>query len=215
MYRDTYILRQTTSTQRRTYTQTPADAHTTHGCTVSAGPLPARLAPHDPMDCGPPGPLPVGLSRQECCSGLPCPPPGDLPDPGIKPTPLRSSTLAGGRFTTNTTWGAVHAQTGTRIYRERDVCTHVHRDTQRHARSEALRVCCPRRALSPEGVCVLPRRRPRPVGAAVQLSLRPLNPRVCPPCHLAGHVHAAPVFLQDRMQSRSSHNVQLSCCSCL
>ena len=30
-------------------------------------------------------PLSVGLSRQECCSGLPCPPPGDLPDPGIEP----------------------------------------------------------------------------------------------------------------------------------
>ena len=27
----------------------------------------------------------VGLSRQEYWSGLPCPPPGDLPDPGIKP----------------------------------------------------------------------------------------------------------------------------------
>ena len=25
------------------------------------------------------------FSRQEYCSGLPCPPPGDLPDPGIKP----------------------------------------------------------------------------------------------------------------------------------
>ena len=29
-------------------------------------------------------PLSVGFSRQECWSGLPCPPPGDLPDPGIK-----------------------------------------------------------------------------------------------------------------------------------
>ena len=28
-------------------------------------------------------PLSVGFSRQEYCSGLPCPPPGDLPDPGI------------------------------------------------------------------------------------------------------------------------------------
>ena len=27
---------------------------------------------------------PWGFSRQECWSGLPCPPPGDLPDPGIK-----------------------------------------------------------------------------------------------------------------------------------
>ena len=31
-----------------------------------------------------------GLSRQEHWSGLPCPPPGDLPNPGIKP---RSPTL--------------------------------------------------------------------------------------------------------------------------
>ena len=30
-------------------------------------------------------PLPMGFSRQEYWSGLPCPPPGDLPDPGIKP----------------------------------------------------------------------------------------------------------------------------------
>ena len=28
-------------------------------------------------------PLSMGLSRQEHWSGLPCPPPGDLPDPGI------------------------------------------------------------------------------------------------------------------------------------
>ena len=28
---------------------------------------------------------PWGLSRQEYSSGLPCPPPGDLPSPGIKP----------------------------------------------------------------------------------------------------------------------------------
>ena len=30
-------------------------------------------------------PLSMGFSRQEYWSGLPCPPPGDLPDPGIKP----------------------------------------------------------------------------------------------------------------------------------
>ena len=30
-------------------------------------------------------PLSVGFSRQEYWSGLPCPPPGDLPNPGIKP----------------------------------------------------------------------------------------------------------------------------------
>ena len=33
---------------------------------------------------------PWGFSRQEHWSGLPCPPPGDLPNPGIKP---RSPTL--------------------------------------------------------------------------------------------------------------------------
>ena len=30
-------------------------------------------------------PLSIGFSRHEHWSGLPCPPPGDLPDPGIKP----------------------------------------------------------------------------------------------------------------------------------
>ena len=30
---------------------------------------------------------PWGFSRQEYWSGLPCPPPGDLPNPGIKPRP--------------------------------------------------------------------------------------------------------------------------------
>ena len=40
-------------------------------------------------------PLSMGLSRQEYWSGLPCPPPGDLPDPGIKPASLTSSALAG------------------------------------------------------------------------------------------------------------------------
>ena len=30
-------------------------------------------------------PLSIGFSKQEYWSVLPCPPPGDLPDPGIKP----------------------------------------------------------------------------------------------------------------------------------
>ena len=48
-------------------------------------------------------PLSMGSSRQEYESGLPCPPPGDLPDPGIKPASLMSPTLAGRFFTTRTT----------------------------------------------------------------------------------------------------------------
>ena len=35
-----------------------------------------------------------------------CPPPGDLPNPGIEPTSLRSSALAGRFFTTSATWEA-------------------------------------------------------------------------------------------------------------
>ena len=35
----------------------------------------------------------MGFSRQEYQSRLPCPPPVDLPDPGIKPTSLRSPLL--------------------------------------------------------------------------------------------------------------------------
>ena len=48
-------------------------------------------------------PLSMGFSRQEYWSGLPCYPPGDLPDPGIKPISLKSSALANGFFTTSIT----------------------------------------------------------------------------------------------------------------
>ena len=48
-------------------------------------------------------PLSMGFSRQEYWSGLPFPPPGDLPDPGIEPASLASPALAGGFFTTSTT----------------------------------------------------------------------------------------------------------------
>ena len=40
-------------------------------------------------------PLPTGFSRQEYWSGLPCPPPGGLPNPGIKPASLTSPVLSG------------------------------------------------------------------------------------------------------------------------
>ena len=42
-------------------------------------------------------PLSMGFSRQEYWSGLPCPPPGDLPHPAIEP---RSPARTGGFFTT-------------------------------------------------------------------------------------------------------------------
>ena len=49
----------------------------------------------------------MGFSRQEYWSGLPCHPLGDLPDPGTEPLMfLISLALAGGFFTTSTTWEA-------------------------------------------------------------------------------------------------------------
>ena len=50
--------------------------------------------------------LSMGFSRQEYWSRMPCPPPGDLPDPGIKPASLMSSALVGRFFTTSATWKA-------------------------------------------------------------------------------------------------------------
>ena len=47
----------------------------------------------------PQAPLSMGFSRQEYYSGLPDPPPGDLPDSGIQAVSLTSPALAG-RFLT-------------------------------------------------------------------------------------------------------------------
>ena len=51
-------------------------------------------------------PLSMGFSRQEYWSGLLCPPPGDLPNPGFEPTSLTSPALADRFFTTSATWEA-------------------------------------------------------------------------------------------------------------
>ena len=45
-------------------------------------------------------PLSMEFSRQEYWSGLPCPPPRDLPNSGIEPMSLASPALAGGFLTT-------------------------------------------------------------------------------------------------------------------
>ena len=49
-------------------------------------------------------PLSMRFSRQECWSGLPCPPTGDIPNPGMEPTSLTSPALADDFFTTIATW---------------------------------------------------------------------------------------------------------------
>ena len=48
-------------------------------CAQSCGTLCDRL------DCGPPAPLSMVSLQARMLSGLPFPPPGDLPNPGIKP----------------------------------------------------------------------------------------------------------------------------------
>ena len=53
-----------------------------------------------PWTVGCQAPLSMGFSRQEHWSGLPCPSPGDLPDPGMS---LTSPVLAREFFTTSAT----------------------------------------------------------------------------------------------------------------
>jgi len=50
--------------------------------------------------------LSMEFSRQEYWSGLPVPPPGDHPNPGIEPVSLSSLALSGRFFTTGATWEA-------------------------------------------------------------------------------------------------------------
>ena len=54
-------------------------------------------------------PLSTGFSKPKYWSGLPFPPPGDRPDPEIKPTSLMSPALTGGCFTTSATYGGFPA----------------------------------------------------------------------------------------------------------
>ena len=55
--------------------------------------------------------LSMEFSRQEYCSGMPFPMPGDLPGPGIEPTSPASPALAGGFFTTSVPWGVAYIYT--------------------------------------------------------------------------------------------------------
>ena len=53
----------------------------------------------NPVDCSQQASLSMGFSGQEYWSRLPCPPPGDLPNPGIQTMSLVSPALAGRFFT--------------------------------------------------------------------------------------------------------------------
>ena len=70
-----------TSMQEDTHTHTHTHTHTrlvAQSCSTL----------FDPMDCSLPGSSVLEFSRQEYWSGLPCPPPGDLPDLGREPMSL-------------------------------------------------------------------------------------------------------------------------------
>ena len=60
----------------------------------------------DPMDCSLAGSSVHGILQAGILEWLPCPPPGNLPDPGIRPASFMSLALAGGFFIPNATWEA-------------------------------------------------------------------------------------------------------------
>ena len=60
----------------------------------------------DTMDCSPPGSSVHGILQARIEGGLPLPPLGHLPDPGIKPVSPASPASAGRFFTTSPSWEA-------------------------------------------------------------------------------------------------------------
>ena len=77
-------------------------------CSERKGPVAQPcLTLWDRMDCRPPGSSVHGILRQEHWSGLPCPPTGYPPDPGIELEYLTSPALVGRLFTTSVTWEAL------------------------------------------------------------------------------------------------------------
>lgn len=71
-------------------------------------------------------PLSMGFSRPEYWSGLPFLPPGESSCPGIKPASLMSPALAGGFFTSSSTWEAPYTRTHMCITQ-----THTYTHTQK------------------------------------------------------------------------------------
>ena len=54
-------------------------------CTCAQS-LQSHLTLCDPVDCSPPGYSIHGILQEGYWRGFPCPPPGDLSDPGVEPT---------------------------------------------------------------------------------------------------------------------------------
>ena len=76
-------------------------------CVLSAQSLSCVWLFCNPMSYSPPGSFVCGISQARILSGLPFPPPEDLPDPGIELVSLMSPALIGRFFTTSNTWEAL------------------------------------------------------------------------------------------------------------
>ena len=70
-------------------------------------------------------PLSTGFFRQEYCSGLSCPPPGDLPGPRTEPASLTSPALGGRLFPTSTTWEAYELVLGHKKEWNNAICSNM------------------------------------------------------------------------------------------
>ena len=77
--------------------------HSSRQC-LRAKSLQPCLALCYPMDCNASGSSVSGFSGQEYWSGLPCLPPGNLPDQGVEPESLIPPAMAGGFFPTSAGW---------------------------------------------------------------------------------------------------------------
>ena len=66
-------------------------------------------------------PLSMELPSQQYWSRLPCPSPGGLPNLGIKPASLMSSTLADGFFTARATWEMYNGDYSLKVQRNTEI----------------------------------------------------------------------------------------------
>ena len=78
----------------------------------------------NPMDCSLPVSSVHGILQTRILEWVAFPPPGDLPDTGIKPTSLMSPALAGGLFTTSATCEALSRMGWYKAHRTRMRCSY-------------------------------------------------------------------------------------------
>ena len=154
----------------------------------------------NPTDCSPPGSM--GFSRQEYWSGLPCPPPGDLPDSGIEFASLASPELAGELFTISAIW---EAQTG--HYQVFIIKTsHWVPCLEKHCWSVVQHLRC--LSESPTGPTPRVHVSNKLLGAAVTAGLGTSFENHCSEAISSHHYFLAPFSTQSHLLSKSRRNAQ-------